>query len=223
MLIGMCILSVLCCVLEKDFLGLRRAGRDRAALIFKGLASLCFVTVGCLAAALRGQGWITAAGLGMGLCGDLLLGLRKQLPKHHDAFFVAGAAAFSLGHGFYLASLRQSFGAGLLPALGIAAVLTAGSELYARRAGFAQGKMHLPGLAYIGVEAWMCGMALLGLWMVPGIASGLFTLGGLSFFVSDNLLCAYSFGNRKTEAVDNLLHGTYLAAQLLIGWSILFL
>ena len=83
--------------------------------------------------------------------------------------------------------------------------------------------MHLPGLFYIGVEALLCACSLTLLSRRPGSFSLVLALGGICFLVSDNLLCAFSFGHLRSTFVDRLLHITYLAAQLCIGLSIFFL
>lgn len=217
------LLTVLSCLCEILFLKLRSGSRHFLSLVLKVLAALSFCLLGCLFSCLRSSGWLIAAGLFMGLLGDLLLGLRKLYPQHHDLTFVAGALAFSLGHGFYMGQLL-GFHAGIFPAsLPVFLILVIFSEVFAHKAGFSQGKMHWPGLIYIAIEAMMCALALVSALRFPGAGTALMAAGGLSFLVSDNLLCAYSFGSLKKPSVDWALHATYLAAQLLIGWSILFL
>ena len=100
-------------------------------------------------------------------------------------------------------------------------VLLALSILFSHAGGFARGKMHLPGMVYIGVEAMMCALALVLAFKKTEYLS--FALGGVTFLVSDNLLCAYSFGRLKAPVWDWALHGTYLAAQLLIAWTQVFI
>lgn len=214
------LLTLVCCVSETLFLRRRTAGQHWAAFFLKGLAALCFVGVGLLLSLHTHQGSLVVWGLVFGLVGDQLLALRKIFPAHHNLTFVSGALAFSAGHVCYMAALVSMEEGLLLPALPAFLILVAGSELFAHKAGFSTGSMHLPGLAYIGIEAAMCALALARLWAAPGLSAALFAAGGLFFLVSDNLLCAYSFGSLKTRAVDWWLHITYIAAQLLIAWSI---
>ena len=216
------LLTPLSCIFEIIFLNCRKKQQHLKALLYKGLAALCFCTVGLLLTLYKGRGFYITAGLFLGLLGDELLALRKIRPCRHDLFFSAGAVAFCLGHGCYMAALLKAQ-TGLLPGgVPLFLILTALSEIFAHKAGFSKGKMHLPGLFYIAIEAFMCALALVSLGNQPGIGTLLFGLGGLSFLISDNLLCAYSFGRLKTPAVDTWLHITYLAAQLLIAWSILW-
>ena len=217
------LLSLFCCLLEILFLRQRSAGNHIRALILKVLASLCFCLVGIWGSICRGWGFVISAGLVCGLLGDLLLGLRKLRPHHHDLIFVAGALAFSLGHVLYSYALVRLQSGLLLPSLPIFLILVLLSELFARKSGFSQGNMHIPGLFYIGVEGVMCALALSAYGKNPTLGTGLFALGGISFLVSDNLLCAFSFGSLRNSFTDRLLHATYLMAQLFIAWSIFFL
>ena len=209
----------LCCVFEALFLRSRDRGNHRAALALKSLASLCFVALGLLSARSVPGSLPVVLGLVFGMLGDQLLALRKLFPAHHDLTFITGALSFSLGHFCYMAYLTETAEGMLLPAIPVFLVLAAGSELFARYSGFSQGRMHLPGLLYIAIEAAMCALALVRLWLAPGLSAVLFAAGGLLFLVSDNLLCAYSFGKMKTRAADRWLHITYIAAQLLIARS----
>ena len=203
------------------FLRLRQRQRHGAALVLKGLAALQFCLIGLLLHDRAQAGWAVAAGLFCGLTGDILLGLRKLMPHRHDLTFVAGALVFCLGHGFYIYYLTRIPGL-WLPALPIFLVLLILSEAFARYGGFHRGKMHLPGMFYIAAEALMAALSLVLVMKAFSAGSLLFALGGVSFLVSDNLLCAYSFGRLKSPSIDWALHGTYLAAQLLIGWSLYF-
>ena len=214
------LLTALCCHCEARFLHQRDAGRHWPAFFLKGLASLSFVAVGLVMALYAHRGGAVVWGLVFGLAGDGLLALRKIFPAHHDLTFVSGALAFSVGHFCYMAALLGAEDGLLLPALPLFLLLTAGSEVFAHKAGFSSGSMHWPGLLYIAIEAAMCALALVRLFLAPSLAAGLFAAGGVSFLVSDNLLCAYSFGSMKTSSVDRWLHLTYIAAQLLIAWSI---
>ena len=216
------LLTLVCPLSEALFLRQRDAGRHWPAFWLKGLAALCFLGTGVLLASLaQGSKWVVW-GLAFGLAGDQLLALRKIFPARHDLTFAAGTLSFSLGHVCYMAALLGAAPGLPLPAFPVFLVLVAGSEVFARKARFARGKMHLPGLAYIAIEAAMCALALARLWLVPDLSAGLFALGGVSFLISDNLLCAYSFGAMKTKAADRMLHITYIAAQLLIAWSLAF-
>ena len=51
----------------------------------------------------------------------------------------------------------------------------------------------------------------------------LFAAGGVLFIISDNILCAYSFGSERRFGANIGIHATYYAAQLLIAWSVFFM
>lgn len=210
---------------ETIFLKKRRSGKHGISLLWKAAASGSFCLTGAVLAGASGspQGPVICLGLTMGLMGDVLLGLRKLFPGQHDLAFRAGALAFSVGHVFYMIALGQTARLPWAPVLLIFLVLMAGAELFARRGGFAKHKMHLPGLLYIGIEACMAAMALTLPWLHRTPGAFLFAAGSLSFFCSDSLLCAYSFGTMKTLSCDRAVHVTYLCAQLLIAFSVPFL
>ena len=50
----------------------------------------------------------------------------------------------------------------------------------------------------------------------------MFAVGAACFVVSDNILCAYCFGNKREQYMNSAIHLTYYAAQLLIGLSMAF-
>ena len=61
---------------------------------------------------------------------------------------------------------------------------------------------------------------------IPPLAAGmnkLFAAGGVLFIISDNILCAYSFGSERRFGANIGIHATYYAAQLLIAWSVFFM
>ena len=213
-------LSLLCCLSCALFMSLRGRSSHGLSLLFKILMSLSFAAVGGYFYFPSRLGLFVLIGLSLGALGDLLLGLRKLFPHHHDLTFILGAVSFSLGHGFYMGFLSSQSTGLWDPALPVFLGVMVLSFFYSRIGGFSGKKLYLPGMAYIGIEALMCSLAAVLFWKCPGMGSFLFFLGGISFLVSDNLLCAYTFGTRKTFSVDVLLHVTYVAAQLLIAWSL---
>lgn len=215
-------LSLGCAGFGHVFLRAGRAGEYRRAFWLKGLAGLCFVAVGLLAASRCGdarRAWLVPGGLILGLLGDELLALRFVWPERHDKMFLLGALAFSLGHVLYLLALLPG-GAVPQAAWPVFALGLLASFFYARHMRVDFGRFLLPGVVYIALVVFLaavsCGAAASSL----GIGALLFALGGLCFAVSDNLLCARSFGDAERDAVNRALHISYYAAQLLIAWSL---
>ena len=219
------ILTGLCIGSEILFLTLRRRGRHGFGLAFKLLASAGFCTI--TAAASAGSAfpfaYLVLWGQLLGFAGDALLGTRKLLPHLHTLLFVVGALAFALGHCAYMGAVSHltPFSAPLV--LVIFLLLLYLCVVLAKRTGFDQCSLHTAGLLYVGLEAFLCAMSLAAAVQVQSPGSCLLTGGAMLFLLSDNLLCAHSFGTWKTRLVDALLHATYLGAQLLISWSVFWL
>ena len=75
----------------------------------------------------------------------------------------------------------------------------------------------------MAVVAFMGALAVSVAIHAPGESTLLFAIGGGLFIISDNILCAYSFGSERRFGANIGIHATYYAAQLLIAWSIFFM
>lgn len=215
-----------CAVCQERFLKASRERDHRAAFFFKGAAGLCFVAVGILSAIVCRHGffaWRTVAGLLLGLLGDQLLAMRFLRPKQHDMFFALGGVAFALGHMMYITALLSLGAFSLRVAIPVLLLGLAASGGYAHLRRSNAGKLQLPGAMYIAlvvaVSAVACGSAA----AQPGIGRIMFALGAVCFVFSDNILCAYCFGNKQEQHMNRALHIFYYSAQLLIALSMAFL
>ena len=83
--------------------------------------------------------------------------------------------------------------------------------------------MQVPGMIYMAVVAFMGALAVSVAIHAPGVSTLLFAIGGVLFIISDNILCAYSFGSERRFGANIGIHATYYAAQMLIAWSIFFM
>ena len=219
------LLSLGCAV--SGYFFLRAGWREdyRRALLLKGLAGLCFLSLGvgnfflCPDHIFR---LYVLSGLCFGLLGDELLAMRYMKPEQHDRFFSLGAAAFAFGHLLYIAALFRQ-GAALTLALPVFVLGFGASMLFFRAKKVQAGKLQLPAVGYIALVVFMAAVACSA--AVRGFSVGLllFAAGGICFAVSDNLLCAYCFGTGRSRSVDRAVHISYYAAQLLIAWSLRFL
>lgn len=219
------VMTLACLSIMGRFMQASRRKEPMRAMFYKGLASLCFLAVGLLGLLRLGDwdyGWKAVAGLFLGFCGDELLAMRFIREKKHDLYFSLGAVAFSLGHVLFIWAAIERSGRFSLWTLPILALLLLCSGLYARRKESNAGDMHLNAVMYICLVCCMgavtCGAALAR----PDLSSALFALGGLSFVVSDNILCAHYFGNDSRFLLNWLIHISYYGAQLLIAWSVFF-
>ena len=204
------VLTALCAVSGGIYLVFCKRKDYRRAFAYKGTAGLCFVVLGLLGTdanirSMLGTGgaapagaWLVAAGLIFGLLGDQLLALRFICVKKKTQFFAAGAASFAVGHVLYIIALSHRAPGILLGGLAIGFVALALSGVYNYRKDTNAGNM-------------------------PGVSTLLFAIGGVLFIISDNILCAYSFGSERRFGANIGIHATYYAAQLLIAWSIFFM
>ena len=172
--------------------------------------------------------WILASGSPrrrelLEMLGDQLLALRFICVNKKTQFFAAGAASFAVGHVLYIIALSHRAPGILLGGLAIGFVALALSGVYNYRKDTNAGNMQVPGMIYMAVVAFMGALAISVAIHAPGVSTLLFAVGGVLFIISDNILCAYSFGSERRFGANIGIHATYYAAQLLIAWSIFFM
>lgn len=207
------------------FLHERKAEHHNRAFWLKGAGSFFFLLTGVFMAVYteRTEAVLVAAGLFCGLLGDLLLGIRNIFPAHKKICFYTGGLAFSIGHLFYIAALWNRDGSLTKFTAICFLLLITGAVVYGQRKEAISSGRLIPSTIYISFVAVVSAMAMSSFWYYPETGSFLFALGGLSFFISDNLLGAYTFGKDQSAKLNIWLHVTYYGAQILIGWSSLFL
>ncbi len=120
----MLLLIPLCLALAGVFLLQESRKKYVPAVVLKGLASLCFVLLGFLAAPATQLGKLVAAGLVLGCAADVLLNLRWVFEKKGQLIFLVGILVFLGGHVLYLAAALPLCGRKLACFL-LAAALTA--------------------------------------------------------------------------------------------------
>lgn len=218
--------TVGCAVSAVFFLIAYRRKEFRRGLWLKTLTSLFFVAVG-IVMMVNSNSKCTAlqvvCGLALGLIGDVLLALRQLYKARREFFFTVGALAFAVGHVMYMLALRSiavvHWGA-------ILAVFVLGmllSHCYALYRKIDVGSKKLPAMIYLAIVVLMGSVAICTGIAVRSPAAILFAVGGLLFAISDNILCAYSYGNKSIWRMNRILHIAYYGAQLAIAWSILFI
>lgn len=212
-------------ILETLFIMQSYRRRDFACILFKALASACFVLLAAQCLRLRGlnnYGELVFCGLVCGFLGDVLLALRFPFAARGRLFFVLGTVSFFAGHVFYvLAILRLSPDAWKY-AIPISLIALAAAWYYARAKEVSAGKLLPLGLAYIAEVLFMAACALSGAFLAESRALFLFFLGGLCFSLSDNMLVVLSFGRNDSPYRNAVLHVLYYMAQIFIALSILF-
>ena len=193
------------------------------ALVFKGLASLCFVVFGgvnCFCGEFSYTKLIIFIGLCFGIFGDEIIALCQIFPERDTLAFVGGGAFFIVGHAFYIIALFL-IGVPSWVALAVAFLLfVALSLLYARFRGFLSGEMRVPLALYLMVVVFVAALAVGAFFSRVSVGAALFALGGVFFAVSDNILFAYKKGENPKFFQNILLHVAYYLAQSAIAWSI---
>lgn len=193
------------------------------ALLFKGISSLCFVTLGAINCFANGASTVKLLifiGLCFGLVGDEVIALCQVSPKHDTLSFIGGGLFFLVGHILYipaLVMLGEISWTAVIIAFGLMVSL---SLFYESHRGFLAGKTQIPLSLYLGIVTFMGTIAIGVFFKRFTLGAGLFAIGGILFALSDNILFAYKFGN-KPKIIQNIaLHVAYYIAQLLIACSI---
>jgi len=215
-------LCIPCAVLVFLFLKTEKAEQYIPAVLLKGLASACFVTLGVLGSKLCSDASVSSrvvTGLALGMVADVLLNLRFVLKKIGTPVFLVGILVFLAGHIFYLLALTPRC-PNLLWYILAGAVLTAlvlkwiFSRIEAKLA------FKIFGVFYIGAIVIMNCVALGVLLSNPCAHTIVYMLGALSFFVSDVVLILNTFGGTSKFSLRITNISLYYLGQLLIALSL---
>lgn len=214
--------AAFCLVIAALFIRQEHEKKYRAAVVLKGLASLCFVVFGVLGGAAAqdaGLARLTVAGLILGCVADVLLNLRFVLEKIGQKIFLVGILIFLSGHVLYLAAILPRCPRPLVFVFA-GAVLTAGVMMWIFKKITAKKTFKIFGVFYIGAIVILNCVAFGNLISAPGAWTGIFFAGALLFFVSDVVLILNTFGpqSRFSLRVTNL--SLYYVGQLLIALSL---
>ena len=103
--IGLIVLGI---VLQICFMATELKKKYTLAVLLKGLASACFVALGCLTSKEASDGVFAnyiLFGLLFGMAGDILLNLRFLFEKKGNLVFLVGILIFLIGHVMYLIAI----------------------------------------------------------------------------------------------------------------------
>lgn len=192
------------------------------AVALKGTASLFFVLLGFLglsAATLPGFAKVVVAGLVFGLLGDVCLNLRFVLEKAGQKVFLAGIAAFLVGHILYLAALIPL--AAKVWVWLLSGVIVAAALLYWILTSVeAEKAFKIFGVVYIGAVVLMTAVSV-GVYVTRHTSGSLlYMVGAVLFTLSDIILIFNTFtkdGKAWMRPANLLL---YYLGQVLIALSI---
>lgn len=219
-------LALICIVLVAAFIYVEHKEKYVPAVILKGLASACFVTLGRLGMSLCGGGFakLVFIGLALGLIADVMLNMRFVLKgKAGTLIFLVGILVFLAGHVLYLAALLGKNGYVLVSILsGI--VLAALLLWYIFTHITAKPAFKIFGIFYIGAVSVMTTVALGAFISNPGVDGLLmFFIGALFFLVSDVVLILNTFGSKTRFSLRITNLSLYYLGQLLIAFSLQFM
>ena len=146
------ILMAICSFFVTLFLKAFYHKKFKSALLYKGLASLCFVIFGAINFFTTEFSFITLiifVGLCWGIIGDEIIAVCQIHPKHDTLFFLGGGACFIVGHILYVLAMFL-LGEPNIIALIIAFVsIVVLCVVYERRRKFLIGKMKKSLMLYI--------------------------------------------------------------------------
>lgn len=217
------VLMIACAFLATEFLRAFYHKRFKRALLFKGLASCCFVVLGAYSFAsseFSVPRLLIFIGLCWGIIGDEIIALCQIFPKNDTAYFIGGGAFFIVGHVLYIVAVLMFRGVDAVALVASAVLIALLCLVYERSRKYLIGEMKASLLLYIGVVIFFTAVGAGSVFKEGTLSAVLFTLGGVLFTISDNVLFAFKFGSRPKYRQNVILHVAYYLAQFMIAFSI---
>ena len=218
----MIVFCILCLVLACLFIMEENKEKYVAAVVLKGLASLCFVIVGAMAGDGSHLAKLVLAGLILGCVADVLLNLRWVFKEKGKLIFLVGILVFLSGHIVYLAAILPMSESWVICFV-IGIILTAGLMKWIFTKITAEKAFKIFGVFYIGAIVLMNCVAISNLITVPSAFTALFAAGAVLFLISDIVLILNTFGPESKFSLRITNLSLYYLGQLLIALSLLYL
>lgn len=219
---GVAFLVCLGIVLQAAFIIVEKNEKYLAAVILKGLASLCFVSLGIMCYTESSFSKMIIAGLIFGMGGDILLNLRYLFEKAGQKVFLVGILIFMIGHIMYLIALIGAASNAIVPiVIGIVVATILLKWIFSKVTAAKAFKIF--GVFYVGAVTIMAVVALWNAIMAYNTTNLIFAVGGVLFLISDVVLIFNTFTGvtKFSMRVTNL--SLYYVGQLLIACSLMFL
>jgi uncharacterized membrane protein YhhN len=172
-----------------------------------------------LATATRVRGHRPSGPVGVALAASWLGDV--ALLSRSDPALLGGIAGFAVAHLSYLVEIRRRFPGPTPRPEGIAvtavfgAVLTGAGTVLWRRLD-TERPLRVPVLGYATLVTGLGAAAVRAAVRTPGPAGRALAAGGTLFVVSDGLIAATMFGDRRRPAAEAAVMATYAAAQALL-------
>lgn len=218
----MIVFCILCLVLAGLFIMEENKEKYVAAVVLKGLASLCFVVVGVMAGDGSHLAKLVLAGLILGCIADVLLNLRWVFKEKGKLIFLVGILVFLSGHIVYLAAILPMAKSWVICFV-IGIILTAGLMKWIFTKITAEKAFKIFGVFYIGAIVLMNCVAISNLITGPSAFTALFAAGAVLFLISDIVLILNTFGPESKFSLRITNLSLYYLGQLLIALSLLYL
>ena len=194
------------------------------AVLFKGLASLCFVMLGIINSSRCSDpqfAKLVIVGLLLGFVADILLNLRFVFKNKGTLVFLVGILVFLAGHIMYLAALIPHCSC-LWVCIAIGVVLTALIMVWLFKKITAKPAFKIFGVFYIGAIVIMNCVAIGILITSPSPRALVFAIGAVLFLISDIVLILNTFGS-ETKFFLRITNLTlYYLGQLFIAMSLIY-
>ncbi|MCR5055181.1 MAG: lysoplasmalogenase [Lachnospiraceae bacterium] len=215
-------LIFICAAFMAAFLYMDLKERHLAAVILKGLASVCFVLMGIMNSPGGTAANYILYGLIFGCAADVVIDLRFIFKEKKKLPFMAGVVIFLLGHLAYLMAVITVSShfvafilAGIIPTAIVLIIMF--KHITVSPAFFTAG------IVYLGVIMMLNSVSIGNLIASPSRFTAVFAVGAFLFMISDIVLIINNFGRkyRKGCKVANII--MYYTGQVLIASSLLFL
>lgn len=218
------LLIILCLIIMSIFIYFEKNEKYVLAVVLKGLASTMFVLLGYYCARTTGNTNfhdMVKIGLILGLIADVLLNLRFVFKTKGKIVFLVGILVFLAGHILYLCALIPTVNNVIIPLI-IGVVLTAIIIKWIFTKIEAAIAFKIFGIFYIGAIVIMNCFAFTNLIQDPSNTRYIvFTIGALSFLISDIVLILNTFGKTSKFSLRITNLSLYYIGQLLIAYSLL--
>lgn len=206
-----------------------KATKDKAydkAIIVKGLATICCIAIAGITVFHTGNrsfAVLVMFGVFFGFLGDELLAMRYIHRDKFTEWFLAGSAAFLVGHVFYLIALYGVCPKAWMIAVPLTLALLTADYFASKKLGMSFGQLTIPLSGYAAIVCFMSCTSIAVCILSFSTGTLLFALGGICFAASDCILSLQSFSDKPSFKKSLILHIFYWTAQLLIALSPLFI
>ena len=212
----------MCAVFATAFLYCDSREKNIQAVVFKGLASACFVAAGFMLSPGTGTADSIAAGLLTGAAADVVIELKKVFTRHAQIPFLLGCFLFFAGHIMYLAAVFP-MSSHRVVCIAAAVILTMPVMKWVFSRIKVNKLLKAVGIVYIGTVMLLNCVSLSVLTEDSTAFAGIFTAGAMMFLASDLLLVLNTFGDEYSQKIKKIYIGLYYSAQILIALSLHYL